>query len=655
MACVIEKENLEKFISLCNNENIEATLVAEVTDDNRLSMEWCGKEIVSLSRDFLNSNGATKFTDVEIKKAIVKPVNNMEVNAENIVKHLSDINNCSQKGLSERFDASIGAGSVFMPFGGENQLTPVQAMVAKIPVLKGETQTASVMSYGFNPFISEQSPYHGAMYAVVESVSKVVAAGGSAKECYLTFQEYFPRTNNDKTRWGLPMAALLGAYKAQIELGIAAIGGKDSMSGTFEKIDVPPTLCSFAVSVTQAKKAVSPEFKSQGNNVIMLLPKYDENQIPDFASLKEVYATVEKMISDGMVNACATLTAGGVTEVVAKMSLGNQIGVKFTKEISKELMFNPVYGGFILEIDNRYKVDEDLVIAKTTSKYVMVIPPSQIVDMHILQRYYEAKLEPCFPYKIEHSAKTPKIFTYKNDNKNRITSSIKIAKPRVLIPVFPGTNCEYDTARVFERAGAEASIFVVKNLNASFLQESIEAFAKEISKSQIVMLPGGFSGGDEPDGSAKFIVSFLKNPLIAQAVNELLTKQDGLMLGICNGFQALIKLGLLPYGTIKDQTENSPTLTFKTIGRHQSMVVNTRICSNKSPWLKNTNVSDVFSVPISHGEGRFVCDAKMLKSLEDNGQIATQYVDFQGQPTYDIKFNPNESYMAIEGITSQDG
>ncbi|WMJ22291.1 phosphoribosylformylglycinamidine synthase [Paludicola sp. MB14-C6] len=655
MACVVRKSDMEKFIALAQEENLEATFVATVTETPRLKMDWNGKRIVDLSREFLNSNGAVKHTEIEVAKALVKPVHKKEITAVNVVEHLCDLNMCSQKGLVERFDSTIGSGSVLMPFGGEYQLTPTQAMVAKIPVLYGETQTASVMGWGFNPYISEQSPYHGAMYAVIESIAKVVATGGSHHQCWLTFQEYFERTQNNPVRWGKPFAALLGAYKAQIELGIGAIGGKDSMSGTFENIDVPPTLCSFAVSVTKTPKVVSPEFKRQGNRVIMIIPEYDANGIPCFDSIKACFDKVESLISQGVVNACSTLTYGGVIEAVAKMALGNKVGMKFTEQVSPELMFNPVYGGFILEVSQSADVEGFTVIGTTTSKYIIVLPNLEIVDMRELQKKYEKKLEPIFPYRIHQSTQIPTEFSYKSAKKDRISPAIKVAKPKVLIPVFPGTNCEYDSARAFEKAGADAEIFVIKNLTSAMIEESIKTFASKIDQAQMIMIPGGFSGGDEPDGSAKFIVSFFKNPQVKEAVQRLLQTRDGLMVGICNGFQALIKLGLVPYGDIVDMDETAPTLTFNTIGRHQSMMVNTRISSNKSPWLYNTQVGDIHAVPISHGEGRFIADTRLIEKLAANGQVATQYVDLQGQPTYDIAFNPNESAMAIEGITSPDG
>ena len=662
MACVVRAADMGKFIQMADQENLEATKVAEVTGTSRMTMDWQGNRIVDLSRAFLNSNGAVKHTRVEIAPASVKPVYQRDVSAGSVMEHLSCLELCSQKGLGERFDSTIGANTVLMPFGGENQMTPTQAMVAKLPVLDGETDDCSVMAWGFNPYISGQSPYHGAMYAVIESVAKAVAAGGSRKHCWLTFQEYFERTQNAPLRWGKPMAALLGAFRAQMALQIASIGGKDSMSGTFETIDVPPTLVSFAVSMTKAGKAVSQEFKRHGNPVVMLLPSYDENGLPEFESIKEVFDRVEELIQEGVVNAAWALTAGGVAEAVCKMAFGNKIGMKFTEDIGSGLMFNPVYGGFILELDRRAKTDGLRVIGTTISKYAVVLPNMEIVNLDDVQARYEKTLEPVYASRVSRPSSTPRMITYKTPGglfgmgkKMREKALVSVPRPRVLIPVFPGTNCEYDTVRAFERAGAETDVFVVRNLTSSQIEETVNAFAARTDKAQMIMIPGGFSSGDEPDGSAKFIVSFFRNPRVSTAVNELLQTRRGLILGICNGFQALIKLGLVPYGEIREMKEDSPTLTFNTIGRHQSMMVNTRISSTLSPWLYNVNAGDIFTIPVSHGEGRFICNPGLFDSLAANGQIATQYVDLAGQPTYDVAYNPNESYMAVEGITSPDG
>ncbi len=656
MACVVRESDVNRFIAEADKENLEATIVATVTAEPRLKMNWLGKQIVNLSREFLNSNGAKKYTDIHIKSQSVSPVYNRNNTPSDWKEHLSDLNICSQKGLVERFDSTIGAGSVLMPYGGKTQLTPTQAMVAKIPVLEGQTDTSSVMAFGFNPFISEQSPYLSSMYAVIESIAKAVSVGGSRHQCWLTFQEYFERTKNTPERWGKPLAALLGAYKAQIEMGIASIGGKDSMSGTFEDIDVPPTLVSFAVSMTDANKAVSQEFKNAGDKVAMILPKYKANGIPDFESVKAVFDKVESLINAGKVEACFALTAGGVSEALFKMALGNSIGVKLDADIDNTLLFNGVYGGFILELNDSFTADEDIVIIGQTDKEYTITMPSleKPLQLDELQKAYEDKLETVYPCNIK--TKTQKIEKISYENKAPvIKASSIIASPRVLIPVFPGTNCEYDTARVFERAGAKAEVFVIRNQNASQIEESIIEFNKLIKKSQIIMIPGGFSGGDEPDGSGKFITSFFRNPSIKENVHELLKNRDGLMLGICNGFQALVKLGLVPFGEIVDMTSSSPTLTFNSIGRHQSKMVNTRICSVKSPWLSGTKVGDIHSIAISHGEGRFIASDELLNKLIQNGQIATQYVDLKEDPTYDIAFNPNTSVYAIEGITSPDG
>lgn len=507
------------------------------------------------------------------------------------------------------------------------------------------------MGYGFNPYISEQNPYNGALLAVVESVSKIVACGGSYKECYMSFQEYFERTNNDKKRWGKPLAALLGALQAQLSLNIAAIGGKDSMSGTFEDIDVPPTLVSFAVSVTDANKVVSTEFKSQNSKAILILPQYDKEGIPDFESLKSVFDKVESLIDQGVAKAVYTLTSGGICEAITKMCFGNRIGFSIDESICKDMLFKKLYGGFIVEVDMDYCTNEIVLGTTTASEDITFFGKTILLDT--LQSAWENKLEPVFACNIEHpSTKVPK-FSYHSDI--IISSKEKFAHPRVLIPVFPGTNCEYDSAKVFEKAGATAETFVIKNLSQSAIEDSVKQFAKLIEKSQIIMLPGGFSGGDEPDGSGKFITSFFRNPLIKEKVNELLNNRDGLMLGICNGFQALIKLGLVPFGEIIDTDESCPTLTYNLIGRHQSKMVDTIISSNKSPWLMHCNVGDIHTVPISHGEGRFVASEEMVKALAENGQIATQYVDKDKNPTMDICYNPNASLFAIEGITSPNG
>lgn len=651
MAVVIAPEDVDKFMAEAAKENLEATLVADVVDEPRLKMNWNGKTIVSLSREFLNSNGAPKYTNIVVDIPDAAESENIADNAEEWTKLMGSLNVCSQKGLIEKFDSTIGAGTVLMPFGGIYQMTPSQAMAAKIPVLKGETNTCSLMGWGYNPDISVKSPYHGALLAVVESIAKVVAAGGTYKKCWLTFQEYFERTKNDPKRWGKPMAALLGAFKAQLEMGCGSIGGKDSMSGTFENIDVPPTLVSFAVSVAKADKVVSTEFKKAGSKVIYIEPEYDENDLPIFDSIKSVFDKVEDIISAGRAASVWTSGYGGIAEGIAKMCFGNKLGFEFTTKLSANKLYKPCYGSFIIELNGEASDDEN-VIGKTIDNY-KICTFDYTVNMDNLQRVWEGKLEPIFPCRIKTTDATPAVYSYNCETK--IASSEKFAKPRVLIPVFPGTNCEYDTARAFEKAGASAETVVIRNLSAGDIEQSIDYFEKAVRESQIIMIPGGFSGGDEPEGSGKFITAFFRNPKIKDVVHDLLKNRDGLMLGVCNGFQALIKLGLVPFGEIVDMDDNSPTLTFNTINRHQSMMVNTRIASNKSPWLYGTEVGDIHCIPISHGEGRFVAPVSLIQQLANNGQIATQYVDLDGTPTMDIRYNPNTSIDAIEGITSPDG
>ncbi|MBR6581881.1 MAG: phosphoribosylformylglycinamidine synthase [Ruminococcus sp.] len=651
MAVVVAPEDVEKFMEEAKKENLEATLVADVVDEPRLKMNWNGKTIVNLSRDFLNSNGAAKHTNIVIDDPDNIRDEELSDNAEEWTKLMGSLNVCSQKGLVEKFDSTIGAGTVLMPYGGVCQMSPSQAMAAKIPVLKGETNTCSLMGWGYNPDISVISPYHGAMLAVIESIAKVVAAGGTYKKCWLTFQEYFERTQNDPKRWGKPMAALLGAFKAQLEMGCGSIGGKDSMSGTFENIDVPPTLVSFAVSTAKADKVVSTEFKKAGNKVIYIAPEYDSDGLPVFSSVKSVFDKVEEIISAGRAASIWTIGYGGVAEGIAKMCFGNKLGFEFAERLAPETMFKPTYGGFIIELTGEAS-DDERVIGKVIDSY-KICTIDYIVGLDSLQRVWEGKLEPVFPCRIKTTDATPATYSFKNTEK--LSSAEKFAKPRVLIPVFPGTNCEYDTARAFEKAGAIAETVIIRNMFAGDIEQSVDYFEKAIKESQIIMIPGGFSGGDEPEGSGKFITAFFRNPKIKDAVHELLKNRDGLMLGICNGFQALVKLGLVPFGEIVDMNGDSPTLTFNTINRHQSMMVNTRIASNKSPWLYGTEVGDIHCVPISHGEGRFVAPASLIQQLANNGQIATQYVDLDGCPTMDIRYNPNTSIEAIEGITSPDG
>ena len=651
MAVVIAKEDLSRFLAEARRENLEATMVADVTDNRRLEMVWNGKTIVNLSRDFLNSNGAPKYTDIEVPDPATEIPNMLEDTPDGWEALMSNLNVCSQKGLVEKFDSTIGAGTVLMPFGGKYQLTPNQAMAAKIPVLKGETNTCSLMGWGFNPVISEKSPYHGAMMAVVESIAKIVAAGGTYHKCWLTFQEYFERTQNNPVRWGKPFAALLGAFRAQLEMGCAAIGGKDSMSGTFENIDVPPTLVSFAVCTADSRKVISPEFKAAGHTVIRIAPEYDGNGLPVFDSVKQCFDQIESMIDSGRACAVWSVAGGGVAEGIAKMCFGNHIGFEFPRKLSDTILFKPWYGSFIVELTGEAGYGEE-IIGRTMPDY-RIYGEGYTMQAEALQKAWESKLESVFPCRIKTEFATIESYSYAT--KSRKGPAIKAARPRVLIPVFPGTNCEYDTARVFERAGADVNVMVIRNLSASDIEASVAAVAAQMKQSQIVMLPGGFSGGDEPDGSGKFITAFFRNPRIKNEVHALLQQRDGLMLGICNGFQALIKLGLVPFGEIVDMTEDSPTLTFNTIARHQSMMVTTRIASDKSPWLAGCKVGDLHTVAISHGEGRFVASDALIRRMANNGQIATQYVDEYGKPTMDIRYNPNTSIDAIEGITSPDG
>ncbi len=651
MAVVIEKENLERFMEIAAEENLQACKVATVTDTERLVMHWNDKKIVDISREFLNSNGAEKHICVSASKpeAYAKEISGSF--SENYKALADDLNICSKRGLSERFDSTIGAGTVLMPFGGKNQLTPIQAMVQKISVEKQHTDDCSLMSWGYNPFITEKSPYHGAYLAVVESVCKLIATGAEFKDVYLTLQEYFERLGKDSKRWGKPLSALLGAFEAQKELGIGSIGGKDSMSGSFENLDVPPTLVSFAVTTEKVDSVVSPEFKKAGNRVVVISPEYDENALPKTESLLAVFKTVTELLRTKKAVSAYTLGMGGIAEAVMKMSFGNGLGFEYASEMTVDELFGYNYASFVLELSNDAEIVGRLIGTITDNADISL--GSESLTLNELLGIYENKLESVYACNIKDNKTPMQNFVYSCDN--RVAPSVKVAKPKVLIPVFPGTNCEFDSAKAVRDAGAEAEIFVIHNLSSQGIASSVEKFAEKLKSSQIVFIPGGFSGGDEPDGSGKFITAFFRNEAIKEGVEELLNKRDGLMCGICNGFQALIKLGLVPYGKIIDTDETCPTLTYNTIGRHQSKIVRTRIASNKSPWLALTNVGDVYSVPISHGEGRFFADEALIKELAKNGQIATQYVDFDGNATSDIHFNPNDSMYAIEGITSPDG
>lgn len=665
MACAIDAENKDRFIELAGLENLQATHVATVTDTGYLRMFWNGKAIVDLNRAFLDTNGKKQQTDIHVPKVDEENTffntGKIKVEGETISDKfdsvLKDLNVCSQKGLVEKFDNTIGSNTVLLPFGGKYQRTPIQGMVAKIPVLDGKTTTSSIMTFGYNPKIGKWSPFHGALYAVVESICKLVAVGGDYKTTRLTFQEYFEKLGKDKTKWGKPFSALLGAYYAQKEFEIPAIGGKDSMSGTFEHINVPPTLVSFAVDTVDAEYVVSQEFKKAGSVLAVIKTPTLESGIPDFDILKKNLDKIRELTQAKKVLASYALGYAGLGEAIAKMAFGNKIGFEVAKDVDADKLFDPAYGNIALEMD---KADLALLegldykVAGKTIEGQYIDVDGYKVCLGKIYKAYESTLEPIFPTKaVEPTGEVKNINFIVNEHQK---SSLSIAQPKVFIPAFPGTNCEYDSARAFEDAGAKASIKVFRNLNYANIEDSIETMVKEIESSQIVMIPGGFSAGDEPDGSAKFIATVFRNPKIAEAVNDLLTNRDGLMLGICNGFQALIKLGLVPYGEIKPVTsEDAPTITYNNIGRHQAKVVTTRIASNKSPWLAGTQVGDLHSISISHGEGKFVANKETFDQLVANGQIATQYVDLDGNTTYNIDYNPNGSFYAVEGITSADG
>lgn len=664
MAVVVNKEDAKEFISLSAEENLEAIVVAEVTDTERLRMFWRGEKIVDLKREFLDTNGARQTTDVKVELPKEYPLAiGEEVNVkERWMKTLTELNVASQKGLVERFDSTIGSGTVMMPFGGKYALTPAEGMVAKIPVLNGESKDATLMSYGFNPELGMWSPYHMAYYAVIESVTKIAAMGGDYRKIRLTFQEYFERLGNNPSRWGKPFAALLGAYQAQSDLGLPAIGGKDSMSGSFGELDVPPTLVSFAVAVEKASKIVSNELKKVGSKLVLLMAEKNDDYTLNVETFKNNLEALYKLTSNKKVLSASTVRFGGIAETLSKISFGNKIGIKFNS-LSKEELFGLNYGSVIVEV----ATDEDLnkafegcsykVIGETIEKPVIISEEYDFTfNIDDLINVYEKKLSTVFKIKTEKSQES--VLEIKVEEKKIIlqsSPSIKTAKPRVIIPVFPGTNCEYDCNRAFTKAGAKTTELVFKNYSKSALLESIEALEKQIRESQIIMIPGGFSAGDEPDGSGKFIATIFRNERIKDAVNDLLKNRDGLVLGICNGFQALIKLGLVPYGEIVDIEENMATLTYNNINRHMSSIIRTKITSNKSPWFNEVNVGDIHNVAISHGEGRFIANEELLRQLIANDQIATQYVDLEGHVSLDMPFNPNGSVLGVEGITSPDG
>ena len=661
MAVVVAKQDADTFIHYANEENLEATVVAEVTDNGRLHMHWNGKTIVDVSRAFLNTNGVTKTAEATIaapEKGGYFGKNSGAVTKAAFLDMLSDLNAASQKGLSERFDSTIGAGTILMPWGGKHQLTEPDAMAHRLPVLRGVTQTASIMSYGFDPYLSSWSPFHGAVYAVVESVSKLVSAGGDWKTAYLTLQEYFERLESDPAKWGKPVSALLGAYTAQTQLGLGAIGGKDSMSGTFNDISVPPTLVSFAITPGKTDDVVSPEFKVTGtqNTVAFVTFDRNENDLPDFDSVKTLYTKLHALMQGKKIISSKVTGRFGIAQAVACMCFGNGIGFAFD---TADGLLTPENGAFVIELAPGVDASalEGLnyrVIGHTLPEEPMIRLGGEPIALSDAQAAWSQTLEAVFPTQTADSAKTTQTITAAG-KAPAVYSGEKFAAPRVFIPVFPGTNCEYDTAQAFEKAGAIADVMVLKNGTSADCADSLSEMAKRIANSQIVMLPGGFSGGDEPDGSGKFIAAALRNPAVKDAVMNLLKNRDGLMLGICNGFQALIKLGLVPYGEIRDIESDFPTLTYNTIGRHASCMVRTRVSSTLSPWLSGVNTGDVHAIAISHGEGRFIADDALVQQLIANGQIATQYVDLDGNATMDIRYNPNGSVCAIEGITSPDG
>lgn len=675
MAVVISSENADRFIKLSEEENLEATIVAEVTENDRLRMNWKDKTIVDIKRSFLDTNGAKQEISLKVKSPSVYPyeIKNCDIKEE-WLKSLRNLNVCSQKGLIERFDSTIGGGTVLMPLGGKYQLTPAEGMAAKIPVLGGESKDASLMTYGFNPYLGVWSPFHMAFYSVIESVTKIAAMGGDYKKVRLTFQEYFEKLLRDEEKWGKPFAALLGAYKAQMDLGLPAIGGKDSMSGSFGELNVPPTLVSFAVGLEKASRIISPEFKNIGSTLVLMKGEKLEDGTLEIDGFKNNLEKLYKLIGEEKVISAYSLKFGGVSEGITKMSLGNRIGA-ILNNISKEELFGFNYGSLILEVKEGVNLEEEFkatnykVIGSTIKDAVIKCEEYDFeVSLEELEKAYEEKLEDVFKSKTEDKEEcVSDLISNDKDGANildngqmhieeKLKSKItRVEKPRVVIPVFPGTNCEYDCRRAFEKEGAEVSEVIIRNLNKEALIDSINMLKKEIDKSQIIMLPGGFSAGDEPDGSAKFIATIFRNPKIKDSVMKLLNERDGLILGICNGFQALIKLGLLPYGKIIDIEEDMATLTYNNINRHMSSIVRTKITSKKSPWFNEVSLGEVHSIPISHGEGRFVAPEALIKELVENDQIATQYVDLEGNIAMNMPYNPNGSSLAIEGITSRDG
>ena len=668
MAVVVSPEDVETFLGYAKEENLEAVEVAVVTEEPRLVLEWRGKEVVNISRAFLDTNGAHQETNVAVDmpapednyfKKIETPKVAKAVAAGDMkaawVAELADLNVCSQKGLVEMFDGSIGAGSVYMPYGGKYQLTETQSMVAKLPVAKGKSDTVTMMSYGFDPYLSSWSPYHGAIYAVLESLSRIVAAGGDYRKIRFTFQEYFRRMSEDPKRWSQPFSALLGAYNAQIGFGLPSIGGKDSMSGSFNEIDVPPTLVSFAVDVAKEKDIITPELKAAGNQLVMFNIEKDEYDLPNYAQVMELYNAVHELIQSGVIVSAYALDGKGLAAAVSKMAFGNKLGVTVNAEVSTDTLFAPGFGNIVAEVPADKLAENKVahtVVGQVNDKESFIYG-DMTLSMDEALNAWTTTLEKVFPTRATDNKEEVKTGLFKTDS--IYVCKNKVAKPTVFIPVFPGTNCEYDSARAFERAGANTIVKVFKNMNAEDIRDSVDEFVKAIEQAQIIMFPGGFSAGDEPEGSAKFFATAFRNAKMTEAVNKLLNERDGLALGICNGFQALIKLGLVPYGEIRPQSVDSPTLTYNTIGRHISKMVYTKVVTNKSPWLAQAELGKVYCNPASHGEGRFVAPQEWLEKLFANGQVATQYVNEAGNPTMDEEWNVNGSYMAIEGITSPDG
>ncbi len=678
MAVVVAQKDVQQFLSYAKEENLEAVEVAVVTKEPRLVLKWRGKEIVNISRAFLDTNGAHQETSVTVEMPdadqnyfhkitsdqTAYPLLERGDVRETWLKMLADLNVCSQKGLVEMFDGSIGAGSVFMPYGGKYQLTETQSMVAKIPVLSGESDAVTMMSYGFDPYLSSWSPFHGAVYAVLESLARIVASGGDWRKVHFTFQEYFRRMSGDPKRWSQPFAALLGAYSAQIGFGLSSIGGKDSMSGTFNETDVPPTLVSFAVDVAKESDIITPEFKTAGSRLILFRAQRDNYDLPVYEQVMKLYDLLHELTGKGLIRSAYALDGKGLAAAVSKAAFGNGLGVTVLREVSTDLLFLPGIGDIVAEVPQDqadqlkeisgaagllpFLTEVGYITEKAEFRYKeFVISMREAVDA------WTKTLEKVFPTRAFDSKEELDTGIYQA--KEVYVCKNKVAKPTVFIPVFPGTNCEYDSARAFERAGADVIVKVFQNINASDIRDSVETFTKAIEKSQIIMFPGGFSAGDEPEGSAKFFATAFRNAKMTEAVMKLLNERDGLALGICNGFQALIKLGLVPYGRIQPQEADSPTLTYNTIGRHISKMVYIKVVTDKSPWLSQANVGQVYTNPASHGEGRFVAPKVWLDRLFENGQVATQYVNEAGNPTMDEEWNVNGSYMAIEGITSPDG